>query len=141
MDDLTPKQFGDACEHYVIAMLGFAGVPATKMPDAWPGYDVIAQPGQGTPLRVNVKGRNISPGFRSYRFRFDDEEWDWLAAVLRYPETGKIRCWMLPRDLAFRASTREPQGTRVLRLATLEERYSKCEGMFQIGAPVTSEAV
>jgi hypothetical protein len=28
------KQFGDACEHYVVAMLGFANVPAVKMPDA-----------------------------------------------------------------------------------------------------------
>jgi hypothetical protein len=26
----TARQFGDACEHYVVARLGFANVPAIK---------------------------------------------------------------------------------------------------------------
>jgi hypothetical protein len=141
--DLTTKQFGDACEHYVIAMLGFAHVPAQKMPDSWPGNDVIAQPLKSTPVRVSVKGRNAGSA-GSGAFRLDSrEQWDWVAVVLRYPETGRVRCWMLPRDLALRASTPEPneKGTRRLRLATLEEGFSQCEGMFRIGTPVTSWAV
>ncbi len=139
--DLTTKQFGDACEHYVIAMLGFAHVPAQKMPDSWPGYDVIAQPRQSSPVRVSVKGRNAdSAGFRAFRLD-SSEQWDWVAVVLRYPETGRIRCWMLPRDLAFSESTPEPnqKGTRRLRLATLEERCAEWEGRFGIGAPVLFE--
>ena len=104
--DITTKQFGDACEHYVVAMLGFANVPAQKMPDGWPGYDVIAQPSQSTPLRISVKGRNVGP---AKAFRLDgNKEWDWVAAVLRDPETGQTRCWMLPRDAAFSLSTPEP---------------------------------
>jgi len=38
---------GDACEMLVAAEMTFAGVPAMKMPDNWPGYDVIAQPKGG----------------------------------------------------------------------------------------------
>jgi hypothetical protein len=40
----TPKQMGDACEMLVASEITLAGVPALKMPDNWPGYDVIAQP-------------------------------------------------------------------------------------------------
>ena len=40
----TTKQMGDACEMLVAAELTLAGVPALKVPDNWPGYDVIAQP-------------------------------------------------------------------------------------------------
>jgi hypothetical protein len=39
---------GDAAEHYVISMLGFNNVPASKMPDNWPGYDLVAQPPRNT---------------------------------------------------------------------------------------------
>jgi hypothetical protein len=40
MEKLTTKQRGDAAEHYVISMLGFNNIPAAKMPDNWPGYDL-----------------------------------------------------------------------------------------------------
>ena len=43
MQKLTTKQRGDAAEHYVISMLGFNSIPAAKMPDNWPGYDLVAQ--------------------------------------------------------------------------------------------------
>lgn len=43
MEKLTTKQRGDAAEHYVISMLGFNNIPASKMPDNWPGYDLVAQ--------------------------------------------------------------------------------------------------
>jgi len=47
MKACTPKQMGDSCEMLVAAELTLAGVPAMKMPDNWPGYDVIAQPKGG----------------------------------------------------------------------------------------------
>ena len=40
----TSRHTGDACELLVAAELTLAGVPALKVPDLWPGYDVIAQP-------------------------------------------------------------------------------------------------
>jgi hypothetical protein len=38
---------GDACEMLVAAEMTLAGVPALKVPDNWPDYDVIAQPVDG----------------------------------------------------------------------------------------------
>ncbi len=50
--DYTSKQMGDACEMLVAAEVTLAGVPALKMPDNWPHYDVIAQPTVGVPQRI-----------------------------------------------------------------------------------------
>lgn len=41
------------CEMIVAAELTLAGVPALKVPDNWPGYDVIAQPLDGEPQRIS----------------------------------------------------------------------------------------
>jgi hypothetical protein len=58
MQKLTTKQRGDAAEHYVISMLGFNSIPAAKMPDNWPGYDLVAQrPNGAKPLRTSVRFR------------------------------------------------------------------------------------
>jgi hypothetical protein len=57
MEKLTTKQRGDAAEHYVISMLGFNGGPAAKMPDNWPGYDLVAQlPGDVILRLVRMEG-------------------------------------------------------------------------------------
>ena len=54
----TSKQMGDAGEMLVAAELTLAGVPAIKVPDNWPGYDVVAQPPGGErPVRISVKSR------------------------------------------------------------------------------------
>jgi hypothetical protein len=59
----TSKQMGDACEMLVAAELTLAGVPAMKMPDNWPCYDVIAQPKNGgVPQRISVKSRTFKRG-------------------------------------------------------------------------------
>ena len=55
MEKLTTKQRGDAAEHYVISMLGFNGIPAAKMPDNWPGYDLVDAP----PLNPVYPGRRV----------------------------------------------------------------------------------
>lgn len=39
----TTKQMGDACEMLVAAELTLAGIPALKVPDNWPHYELIAE--------------------------------------------------------------------------------------------------
>lgn len=58
----TTKQMGDACEMVVAAELTLAGVPALKVPDNWPGYDVIAQPVGRPAQRISVKSRTFKHG-------------------------------------------------------------------------------
>jgi len=43
----TTKQQGDACEMLIAAEMTLAAVPALKVPDNWPHYDVVAQPTGG----------------------------------------------------------------------------------------------
>ena len=74
---------GDACEMLVAARLTLAGIPATKMPDGWPGYDVIAQPkGGGFPQRISVKSRTFRRGYDKFVGYDSRDEFDWLANVL-----------------------------------------------------------
>lgn len=72
---------GDACEMVVAAELTLAGVPALKVPDNWPGYDVIAQPVGHSPQRVSVKSRTFKHG-PSYVTYDDFDQFDWLAIVI-----------------------------------------------------------
>lgn len=84
---LTSKHKGDACEMLVAAELTLAGIPAMKMPDNWPHYDVIAQPEEGSPQRISVKARayRVERSHRiGYRYAGDFE---WLAAVILMPPT------------------------------------------------------
>jgi hypothetical protein len=54
--NVTSRQLWQAAEHHVIAQLGFQNIPATKMPDNWPDYDLIAQRlTDERPLRNSVK--------------------------------------------------------------------------------------
>jgi hypothetical protein len=54
-DNYTSKQMADACEILIAAELTLRGIPALKVPDLWPEYDVIAQPADREPQRVSVK--------------------------------------------------------------------------------------
>src|SRR5208282_5993571 len=58
----TSKQMGDACEMLVAGEVTLAGVPAFKMPDNWPHYDVIAQPKVGVPQRIYARSRTFKRG-------------------------------------------------------------------------------
>ncbi len=80
----TSKQMGDACEMLVAAELTLAGVPAMKMPDNWPGYDVIAQPKEvGIPQRLSVKSRTFKRGRDAYvEYNVKDTSFDWMAIVI-----------------------------------------------------------
>jgi len=61
----TPgKLVGDAGEHYALSQLSFAGKYAAKMPDNWEAYDLVVEAGIGTPLKVSVKTRTQSDGWK-----------------------------------------------------------------------------
>ena len=38
--DPTSTNLGDAAEHYALSQFAFAGMPGTRMPDNWKGYDL-----------------------------------------------------------------------------------------------------
>jgi hypothetical protein len=98
----TSKQMGDACEMLVAAEMTLAGVPAMKMPDNWPCYDVIAQPkGGGAPQRISVKSRTFKAGSATFVSYYVEDEFDWLAIVL-LPGSGVLhrRIHIIPRSLA-----------------------------------------
>ena len=72
---------GDACEMLVAAELTLAGIPALKVPDNWPGYDVVAQPqGMKEPLRISVKSRTFKRG-AAFVVYLETDSFDWLAVV------------------------------------------------------------
>lgn len=117
---------GDACEMLVAAELTLAGVPALKVSDNWPGYDVVAQPadnwpGYGAhpaeshpPQRISVKSRTAKS--EGISVRFNPTTSDWLAIVMLL---GKRRrqIFIVPQDQArahsFKSSARNPCGLRV----------------------------
>jgi hypothetical protein len=101
----TTKQQGDACEMLVAAELTLAGVPALKVPDLWPGYDIIAQPPDQGPQRISVKSR--TPGKNHSRVGFDPLTCDWLAIVLF--DKDRRRTFLLPRDIAAAHSNKPPK--------------------------------
>jgi len=103
----TSKQMGDACEMLVAAELTLAEVPAMKMPDNWPGYDVIAQPKDTAPIRISVKSRTFKRGRDAYvEYDINDHSFDWMAIVLLPGEDQATRRFFIfPKavsDLRFR---------------------------------------
>jgi hypothetical protein len=98
----TSKQMGDACEMLVAAELTLAGVPAMKMPDNWPCYDVIAQPKNGgVPQRISVKSRTFKRGGGTFVVYDAEAQFDWLAIVLLpgADQAGR-RIFLVPRTVA-----------------------------------------
>jgi hypothetical protein len=56
----TTRQLGDAGEYLVLAEFTFAGRPAFKANDGWPGYDLGVDDGVGL-KRVSVRTRTEPP--------------------------------------------------------------------------------
>jgi len=80
--DYASKQMGDASEMPVAAEVTLAGVPALKMPDNWPHYDVIAQPKVGVPQRIYVRSRTFKRGGDTFVDFDSTAQFDWWAIVL-----------------------------------------------------------
>lgn len=107
----TSKQFGDAAEMLVAAELTLAGVPALKVPDLWPGYDVIAQPVGLPPQRISVKARVLRRGnFVSYNVH---DQFDWLAAVIIIEDTRERNIYIIPRDIVDAEARRDRPGSKL----------------------------
>ena len=99
---LTPKQKGDAGEMLVAAELSLAGVAALKVPDGWPGYDIVAQPQDGrTAQRVQVKTSTYKRGGGSFVLYQSVDVFDWLAVVfLPSNDLPERRFFVVPRKLS-----------------------------------------
>ena len=115
----TSKQQGDACEMIIAAEMTLAGVPAMKMPDNWPCYDVIAQPsGGGAPQRISVKSRTFKRGGDTFVTYEIADQFDWLAVVL-LPGANQTtrRVFIVPRNVADARSKQDGP------TAKTQERY------------------
>ena len=103
----TTKQMGDACEMLVAAELTLAGIPALKVPDNWPHYDVIAQPKDQPAQRISVKSRTFKKGAAYVEYKTTDE-FDWLAIVLIASGNSADRSiYLIPRHMADEHARRD----------------------------------
>jgi hypothetical protein len=93
---------GDSCEMLVAAEMTLAGVPAMKMPDNWPCYDVIAQPKDGGPAqRISVKSRTFKRGGGTFVDWDARDQFDWLAIVLLPgADESARRFFIVPKAIA-----------------------------------------
>lgn len=116
---ITTKQMGDACEMLIAAELTLAGIPALKVPDNWPGYDIIAQkPDNATPLRISVKSRTYKSG-AAYVSYYSSDVFDWLAIViLPSAQEEKRRFFLIPRNIADKCARQDSPTAK-----TASERY------------------
>ena len=124
----TSKQMGDACEMVVAAELTLAGVPALKVPDNWPGYDVIAQPYGGAAQRVSVKSRTFKHGPAYVEYNAFDE-FDWLAIVILLPDQQNGRAvYVVPRTVADELARRDQPTSKTASLRYF--RVDQVDGLF-----------
>lgn len=112
----TSKQMGDACEMLVAAELTLAGIPALKVPDNWPHYDVISQPLQAAAQRISVKSRTFKLGAAYVEYN-EFDQFDWLAIVLLDcgPERER-RIYLIPRAEADRVARRDKPESKTAKL-------------------------
>jgi len=92
----------------VAAELTLHGVPAMKMPDNWPHYDIVAQPSGGGPAqRISVKARTFKHGSDTFVTYQATDQFDWLAIVL-LPGADQMerRFFIVPRAVADARATK-----------------------------------
>lgn len=133
----TSKQMGDACEMLVAAELTLAGIPALKVPDNWPHYDVIAQPLGRPAQRISVKARTFKSGPAYVEYN-DFDQFDWLAIVLLSGlESCERTIYLVPRT-ACDANARSDKPTsktahlRYYRIDEVEKLFSGFRGNFTL---------
>lgn len=141
----TSKQMGDACEMLIAAELTLAGIPALRVPDNWPHYDVIAQPADRSAQRISVKSRTWKKGAAFVEYN-DYDQFDWLAIVLLAPEGSHIRTtYLIPRgdaDLVARKdkSTAKTARLRYFRIDEIERLFGRYRDNFNLrDVPATEE--
>ncbi|SMQ65786.1 hypothetical protein SAMN06295905_1316 [Devosia lucknowensis] len=118
----TTKQMGDACEMLVAAEMTLAGVPALKVPDNWPGYDVIAQPLGSAPQRISVKSRTYKRGSAYIGYQ-DYDVFDWIAFVILPGAQHAYRAiYIIPRSVVEPLSRRDKPTSK-----TAAERYFRID--------------
>ena len=133
----TSKQMGDACEMLVAAELTLAGIPALKVPDNWPHYDVIAQPLGRAAQRISVKSRTFKSGSAYVEYNVFDE-FDWLAIVLLNGlECGERAIYLVPRgECDMRARQDKPTSktahVRYFRIDEVERLFSAFRSNFAL---------
>lgn len=132
----SSKQMGDACEMLVAAELTLAGIPALKVPDNWPGYDVIAQPKNKSPLKISVKSRTFKqgPAFISYN---NNDDFDWLAVVILPAGTQKERkIYLVPRNITDKHTRKDSAKAKTdesyLTILDFIHVFEKFEGNFNL---------
>ncbi len=112
----TSKQMGDACEMLIAAELTLAGIPALKVPDNWPHYDVIAQPIGLPAQRISVKSRTFKRGAAFVEYN-DFDEFDWLAIVLlNGAHRGSRSIYVIPRISADRQARQDKPTSKTAKL-------------------------
>lgn len=132
----TSKQMGDACEMLIAAELTLAGIPALKVPDNWPHYDVIAQPDKGPAQRISVKSRTFKSGPAYVEYKAGDQ-FDWLAIVL----LSAVRdIYMVPRSVADQHARRDKPTSktaelRYFRIDEVGRLFGHYRGNFALTAP------
>ncbi|TVQ76813.1 MAG: hypothetical protein EA380_08110 [Phycisphaeraceae bacterium] len=99
---ITTKMLGDAGEHYALSQFTLAGLPASKMPDNWEGYDLAVESGAGL-VRVSVKTRKETANWKNGNwFLFDDrKKCDWIVFIF-VQKDADIRAWVIPFPLALK---------------------------------------
>jgi hypothetical protein len=139
------KQMGDACEMLVAAEVTLAGVPALKMPDNWPAYDVIAQPTDGrSPQRISVRSRTFRVGEGAFLDYYANCEFDWLAIVL-LPASGQMgrRFFIVPKAVADER-LHHPKGKdpkeKYCRIDKVAKIFAVFENNFRLSLPTKNGA-
>ena len=121
---------GDACEMLVAAELTLAGIPALKVPDNWPHYDVIAQPIDRAAQRISVKSRTYKKGPAYVEYN-ETDLFDWLAVVLLMPEASDNRMiYLVPRVEADLVARRDKPTSKTAKLRYF--RIDEVDRLFSI---------
>lgn len=92
----------DALATLISAELSLAGVRALRVPEYWPGYDVLIQPETGPPHRVAVLQVDLKSGETLIKMPSYGSA-EWLAfVVLGAADDAGRRLFLVPRDAAER---------------------------------------
>ena len=129
----TKKQMGDACEMLVAGELTLAGIPAQKMPDNWPGYDLVAQPPNQDIVRISVKSRTFKLGAAYVMYNHADV-FEWLAIViLPAGEQKQRRFFIIPRSVVNKSFNKQSKtGDRDCQISLVSKKFAQYENNFSL---------